>query len=309
MAWCFGDLQMKDLPLKLLGCFVICLVLAANPSNALQSCKESPTTKVGTFLKWTDCVGTWSNNVVKITAEMKNGQANGFGTWDHARGDKYIGMFQNSLQHGPGIMYYTNGEVDEGTWKSGKFQYKHSTSYSRKPSTSSALKAEFKKTSLSARTKVQENLKKLGLYKSSIDGLYGQGTERALKAYNSKYFNEYDILKKEISKNELSRFLFYKKNATSLKSILCFANVPPPLKIKSKTFIYFHNEILLDSKNLDFSEIKQLFFKLKWEYIKSRNSSYTWFVQTQHMKELLLRKLNKTENDVEVNPIFQDLIE
>lgn len=123
---------------------------------------------------------------------------------------------------------------------------------------------------------------------------------------NSKYFNEYDILKKEISKNELSRFLFYKKNATSLKSILCFANVPPPLKIKSKTFIYFHNEILLDSKNLDFSEIKQLFFKLKWEYIKSRNSSYTWFVQTQHMKELLLRKLNKTENDVEVNPIFQE---
>ena len=184
---------MKDLPLKLLGCFVICLVLAANPSNALQSCKDSPTTKVGTFLKWTDCVGTWSNNVVKITAEMKNGQANGFGTWDHARGDKYIGMFQNSLQHGPGIMYYTNGEVDEGTWKSGKFQYKHSTSYSRKPSTSSALKAEFKKTSLSARTKVQENLKKLGLYKSSIDGLYGQGTERALKAYNSKYFNGSDL--------------------------------------------------------------------------------------------------------------------
>lgn len=123
---------------------------------------------------------------------------------------------------------------------------------------------------------------------------------------NSKHFDKYNLLKKEISKNELSRFLFYKKNAKSLKSILCFANVPPPFKTGKKTYIYFHNEIFLNQKGLNFSTHKKLIFQIKWIYIKSRNSSYTWFVQTQHMKELLHKKLNKTENDVEVIPIFQE---
>jgi len=121
---------------------------------------------------------------------------------------------------------------------------------------------------------------------------------------NSKYFNEYDILKKDISKNELSRFLFYKKNANSLKSILCFANVPPPLKIKSKTFIYFHNEILLNSKDLGFSIIKKLLFRLKWIYIKLRNFNYIWFVQTEHMKILLKKKLKVNSNAILKSPIF-----
>ena len=121
---------------------------------------------------------------------------------------------------------------------------------------------------------------------------------------NSKYFNEYDILKKDISKNELSRFLFYKKNANSLKSILCFANVPPPLKIKSKTFIYFHNEILLNSKDLGFSIIKKLLFRLKWIYIKLRNFNYIWFVQTEHMKTLLNKKLKVNSNAILKSPIF-----
>lgn len=123
---------------------------------------------------------------------------------------------------------------------------------------------------------------------------------------NSKYFDQYNIFKNEISKNEFSRFLFYKKNMKRFKSVLCFANVPPPLKIKSKTFIYFHNEILLDSKNLGLSVMKQLTFRLKWIYIKSRNSSYTWLVQTQHIKELLNKKLNNTENNVIMSPIFEE---
>ena len=124
---------------------------------------------------------------------------------------------------------------------------------------------------------------------------------------NSIHFNKYEIKKVTVSKNELSRFLFYKKNATSLKSILCFSNVPPPLKIKSKTFIYFHNEILLDSKNLGFSKIKQLIFKLKWEYIKSRNSNYTWLVQTIHIQRKLSNALGVSKKKVIIAPIFNDV--
>lgn len=121
---------------------------------------------------------------------------------------------------------------------------------------------------------------------------------------NCIHFKNYKIKKVVVPKNELSRLLFYNKNATQFKSVLCFGNVPPPLKIKSKIFIYFHNEILLDSKNLGFSIIKQFFFRLKWIYIKSINSNYIWFVQTEHMKKLLESKLGIKNNAVLKFPIF-----
>ena len=61
-----------------------------------------------------------------------------------------------------------------------------------------------------------------------------------LKTYNLKY--------NVISKNEISRFIFYSKNETFFESIICFANVPPPIKQKKKVKVYFHNELLLNTK-------------------------------------------------------------
>ena len=121
---------------------------------------------------------------------------------------------------------------------------------------------------------------------------------------NSIHFNKYEIKKVTVSKNELSRFLFYKKNLRQFKSVFCFGNVPPPFKIKPKTFIYFHNEILLNSKDLGFSIISKLLFRLKWYYIKSRNFNYIWFVQTEHMKTLLNKKLKVNSNAILKIPIF-----
>lgn len=123
---------------------------------------------------------------------------------------------------------------------------------------------------------------------------------------NSNYFKNYPIEKSIISKSEISRFLFYKRNRQSFKSILCFANVPPPLRTGVKTFIYFHNEILLNQHGLNFSNIKKLIFKIKWIYIKFINSNYIWFVQTQHIKELLNEKLNNSKSVVEVYPIYNE---
>lgn len=167
--------------------------MLASAASALPKCPGSPSKNVEDFLRWSNCKGTWSNRVVSITVEMKNGKGHGFGTWRHARGDKYIGFFENSLPHGEGVMYYPNGEIDEGVWKNGNFQYSKSTPYTKKASKPSALKTAFVQLSQSDRTKVQENLKKLALYKSSIDGLYGKGTSGALNSYNSKYLGNSDL--------------------------------------------------------------------------------------------------------------------
>ena len=141
----------------------------------------------------------------------------------------------------------------------------------------------------------------------NIIELNNQGNYKLLlDRRNSIYFKNYQIEKSIISKSEFSRFLFYKRNRQSFKSILCFSNVPPPLRTAVKTFIYFHNEILLNQQGLNFSRGKKLIFKIKWTYIKFIKSNHTWFVQTQHMKKLLNEKLNNSKSVVEVYPIFNE---
>ena len=63
--------------------------------------------------------------------------------------------------------------------------------------TPSPLRTAFKKISKEQRKQLQTNLKDLGFYKSSIDGLYGKGTDGALTAYNKQNLNGADLKKSE----------------------------------------------------------------------------------------------------------------
>jgi S1-C subfamily serine protease len=58
------------------------------------------------------------------------------------------------------------------------------------------LKQGYVKMNIGQRQKVQSTLFDLGLYKFKIDGLYGNNTETALKAYNNIYFNNLDLTKR-----------------------------------------------------------------------------------------------------------------
>ena len=61
----------------------------------------------------------------------------------------------------------------------------------------SVLRTAFKRLSKENRKKLQTNLKDLGFYKSSIDGLYGKGTAGALTAYNKQNLDGGDLKKFE----------------------------------------------------------------------------------------------------------------
>lgn len=131
--------------------------------------------------------------------------------------------------------------------------------------------------------------------------------EILLDKRNSKFFINIKLNKTIISNSEYSRFFFYQRNKKKYNSILCFSNVPPPVRIKAKTLVYFHNELFINSRNLNFTLFKQLIFKLKWIYIKSRNFNYTWIVQTEHIKSLLGKKLGINSNTILKYPLFQDI--
>ena len=45
--------------------------------------------------------------------------------------------------------------------------------------------------------------------------------------------------------------------------MICFANVPPPIKQNTKVKVYFHNELLLSTKGAEMTLIKKIILFLK----------------------------------------------
>ena len=120
-----------------------------------------------------------------------------------------------------------------------------------------------------------------------------------LKTYNLKY--------KVISKNEISRLIFYLKNNKSFDSIICFANVPPPIKQKKKVKVYFHNELLLNTKESELTFLDKLVFFFKKLYIRKLDFGYSWYVQTIHLKKALIFFLKIKEEKIFITPIFKEI--
>ena len=55
------------------------------------------------------------------------------------------------------------------------------------------MKQHFTQLNLEDRKKIQKSLFKKGYYNSTIDGLYGKLTERALRKYNKKHRANLDL--------------------------------------------------------------------------------------------------------------------
>lgn len=111
-----------------------------------------------------------------------------------------------------------------------------------------------------------------------------------------------------IPNDEYSRAIFYKKNRKSFYNVLCLSNVPPPVKLKSNVYIYFHNNILLSTKNLDLDFKTRINFYLKKKYILWLNhKKYQWLVQSDLMRSNLSEKLKISKEKIKVYPIFEDL--
>ena len=131
----------------------------------------------------------------------------------YSNGNKYLGEWKSGNRHGQGIEYFTDGTVSEGV-------YKNDTAHKRSKTSGSLetflLKILFKNLSIKQRESIQSNLKKLGLYQSSIDGLYGKGTEAALTAYNTKHLSGSDLKVAENVTNLINKVL---ELATAAKPI------------------------------------------------------------------------------------------
>jgi glycosyltransferase involved in cell wall biosynthesis len=112
---------------------------------------------------------------------------------------------------------------------------------------------------------------------------------------------------KYISPSHAFRKNFYKKNKSDFSSIVCLANVPPPLKTKIPTSIYFHNILLINPLTYKIPFKSKIFNLLKFIYIDYYNSSnYNWIVQTSLVNKLINKHLNVQPNKIFDLPVFEE---
>ena len=128
-------------------------------------------------------------------------QRHGKGTYLSQGGYKYVGKFDyNKFVFG--AVFEDGKFVAGGKFKNGRLVKSMPTPYSPKGSSVSQaslspLKKSFQSLNSDRRKKIQESLSSEGYYNSTIDGLYGRGTEKALREYNKKYLSNSDLKKKD----------------------------------------------------------------------------------------------------------------
>ena len=195
---------------------------------------------------WTNCVGrtTWGlTGNSYYFGEFKNGQKSGLGEWYQGMwkqgGASYRGEFKFNKFHGKGT-YTTKNITKSGLWGYGVFIGSISkksisildtapTNENLTSNTISLLQTKFNKFPQRIRKLIQKNLKMLGLYAFSVDGLYGRGTRGALSGYSKKFLNNADLKKTE-NVDQLLTAVLNHKSVPKIK-IVEFPEVKPSSEV------------------------------------------------------------------------------
>ena len=87
--------------------------------SSLPACKGNPSRK------WSNCQGTYTSPSGefagdKYVGEFKNSKEHGQGTYTYANGDKYVGEVKDGLTHGRGTYTWASGSKYVGEFKDGK---------------------------------------------------------------------------------------------------------------------------------------------------------------------------------------------
>lgn len=112
-----------------------------------------------------------------------------------------------------------------------------------------------------------------------------------------------------ISSSFVDRYKFYKNNRNKYNKVLCFGNVPPPLKLKkSKVFVYFHQPLFLEIPQ-DFSLINKIIYTIKQNILRFfRSNTDYWLVQSPFISTKFSTKYLKGKSDkLRILPFYPEL--
>lgn len=102
-----------------------------------------------------------------------------------------------------------------------------------------------------------------------------------------------------------SRKKFYLEQGNDFRSVFCFGNVPPPVRLNTRVYTYYHNVSFLQVPK-DYSLKWRLLSHLKRLYLK-RFASYSdvWIAQTSHTASLLDQRLVRGKRPVRILPFYK----
>tara|TARA_B100001564_G_C20622907_1_gene663256 strand:+ start:515 stop:1543 length:1029 start_codon:yes stop_codon:yes gene_type:complete len=110
-----------------------------------------------------------------------------------------------------------------------------------------------------------------------------------------------------VKPSEKERKINYQKlKKNNFKSVLCFANIPPPISLESSVYIYFHNELLLYpfKSNSNFLNKFKLFIK-KLYILNKNKDNYCWIVQTRRVANKINTYMNVEMKKIKVFPFYK----
>ena len=100
------------------------------------------------------------------------------------------------------------------------------------------------------------------------------------------------------------RLFFYYMNKGKYHTVLCFGNLPPPIRIKAKVLVYFHQPLFLEIPN-DFNLKSELVYRAKQQVIKlTSENADVWLLQSQLMKDKLSIRYNLEKDRIKLIPFY-----
>ena len=105
------------------------------------------------------------------------------------------------------------------------------------------------------------------------------------------------------------RHFFYKKHQNNYSKVICFGNLPPSIRLKAEVFTYFHQLLFLEIPN-SLTLIQKIVFNVKSEiFIRLKQNTDFWIVQTNEVKYKLSEQLEGITNEkIKVIPFYPPLI-
>ena len=103
----------------------------------------------------------------------------------------------------------------------------------------------------------------------------------------------------------MGRKRFYRSNCTSFSKVLCFGNIPAPIKLNVRVYTYFHNINLLTlAEARSKKELIAMWLKREVFRYYKKNTDY-WLVQTSNTANQLVNNLDEKFERVKLMPFYE----
>jgi len=232
---------MKNLSLTF--CLVITVLLASVEGGFASDLPPCPSSGV-----FHNCFGTLSfEDGDKYVGEWSDDKYQGLGTYNYSSGDKYVGEYKDDKKNGFGVYFFGgshdySGDRFFGIYKNaleitglyvkrnGRAKFIKNWELCDNCITDNAhnvlpvLKRAFNLLDKKNRQTIQKNLKKIGMYHSTVDGLWGRGTLNAIAEFAVLRMKTIKFNSREVSERIINTIL-----AGELSPTLKIESTPVPV--------------------------------------------------------------------------------